>query len=261
MQLFELNPTLTEEQNIKHLIPEGDEILNTFEVVPLDQNINNLSTPKFILSRKKLLFLFDNYVESQELANLNFEILGEEPKYSAWQQLFESKYRYAPEYLLQFIEMRNDITITRVSVYETSKLPRSFLLRNGKEVGRPFQTWAMYQILINTKNSQTIDTSLNEMCSGYFTTFNNKTVYAFLASFIIFILLTTILGSILPEFIKTILNFIFGIICIAMLYWTYMSVEKNNKRFKNVYLRYRSLVKPTPIVVETTPRNPTGVTL
>lgn len=249
MQLYETNPALSEEKNLQILIPEEDEVLNTFQVVPLDYDIYNLSTPKIVLSRTKLLFFYNNYVEVYELSSLNFEILGEEPKFSAWQQTFESKYIYSTNNLYQIMSMRNDITVVRVSIFETGKIPKSFLLRNGKEVARPFQTWAMYQILTNTKNSVSVDTNLNEMVNGYFTTFNNKTVYAFIVALIGFLLLNGIVSLGLPEFIKTVLNLVFGVMCIAMLFWTYKSVEKNNKRFESVYLRYKSLVRPAPIMV------------
>lgn len=138
--------------------------------------------------------------------------------------------------------MKDDELLHRVTINEHGQLPKTYALRKGISVAKPYQNWAMAQVLINMKNGIPVDRTLQEMINGGFTQFNSKTLVTFVGIFLGYLALTAVMNLLaLPSLVKSIVDLIFGGVTIAMLVWTYLSLDKSNQRFYTVYLRYKSV--------------------
>jgi len=234
---IELDLLKTAEQNVFDHMAEGDSIVHQFEVVPFDYRVINRATPIFYVTNYSIYFVYDDLMELFTLSELEMDILGEAPKFSPWQLWFEGKSYYSETQGESFLKLKNATYYSRLSFNEKGQVPKEFALREGPNVGYSYQSWAMAQLLINTKNGLQIDTRLQELFKGNFAKYNKTTIITFVAVLLGYVLIKSLLGNLSPV-IGVVLDILFGGFSAFMLWWIYKSMEKNLRRFKAVYDGY-----------------------
>lgn len=221
------------DQAVKEMI-KGDPLFE-FEVTPLDYNLINLETPKFWLTKTHLLFTYDEVVEVYDLKELEIGKSTGIPKFTLWQQLLEGTYSNTPE---SIAAIRQSEDIFKVSLKEKDRPPKYFLLRNKLEIQKNYKQWTLMQILLNLKNGVAIEPELREMLDGHFASFNTRTILVFIAIFVGYLVLRRLLGELADNLVGTIMDWIFGGVLLFMLYWVYISMNKNLKRFSQLHRTY-----------------------
>lgn len=231
----------TVQQQIKEKLNTQSEVALSFEVVPLDHQVRNSTTPTLLIIDRTMVFTYDDVIEFYELDNLNIELLGARPHFQLWRNLFESYQPYTDETAPVLIKnARDNEFTTRLAINEPQKVPFEFILRRDILVQKPYLTWAMYQTLLNYKNGLRKDENLEKFFVGNFNTFNQRTVLLFIAIFAGYFLIRVLLGGFLPQILQTILDIIFGLVSLLMGIWTYLSVQGNLDKHKITYDKYRT---------------------
>jgi hypothetical protein len=238
MQQYKIDILKTVEENVKAVLKE-DPILYTFNIIPLDYTVSDLTSPKVFISLNKFIFVYDEKLEAHNLNELEFEILGDEPQFKLIQQFTEASYSYNNADNDSFKRLKNDDTFTRLNYFEIGQIPKNIVLRNEYITAKPFQTWAMSQIILNIKNRIKQDPVLDEMLIGNFYKFNTTTIVLFMVVVVSYFALQFIIRATIAGIVSNIIDFLFAVVMIAMGVWTYLSLEKNNKKFYDKYLQYR----------------------
>lgn len=246
MQQYKIDLLKTVEENVKALLRE-DPILYSFPIVPIDYTVNDLSTPTIYISLNKFIFAYDDKLELHNLNELEFEVLGDEPHFKLIQQFTEANYVYNNGDKDSFLRLKNDSTFTRLNYFERGQIPKNITLRNNYVTAKPFQTWAMSQIILNIKNRIPKDEILEEMLIGNFYKFNPTTIVLFMVVVVAYFALQLIIRSAIGGILSNIIDFVFAVIMIAMGVWTYLSLEKNNKKFFAKYLQYKPNQAPITV--------------
>jgi len=239
MQSVKWDVTSTPEENLKEIIGTADKILYHFEVAPYDYHVENRFTPRFFLSTTKLLFQYDEVLEIYNLKDLSFDLMGESPRYTLWQQAMEGSFLYENGNEDSFNKLRQAEAVLRFSFNEANKVPKYFVLRDSTVVQKAFKTWAMAQMIINAKNRAENNLILEEMIGGTFSSFNQKTVLMFALIFTSYFLLRMAANWLIPGFIVQILDYGFALVAIAMGVWLFKSMSKNLEKYEGVYMSYR----------------------
>ncbi len=228
------------EQNINEMVQSIlGEKYRVFEVVPLDYRIKDFSTPKIFVSDSKLLFTFDDVVEVYELPEISIEYSGANPKFTIWQILTEGNYMYTESEEAKIEQLKQVDDLPRLTITSTGAVPKDFLHRSGFGISKSYKTWAMTQTIVNIKSNMQENPVIIEMLDGYFSRFNSKTVLSFIGIFIAYFILSPVSTYYLPSFISTILDILFVIVLLFMIWWLYSSVSGNLKRFETVYLSFK----------------------
>jgi hypothetical protein len=250
MLQYKIDILSTTEENVKALLGD-DPILYTFDVIPLDYNVLKTDTPKVYISLNKFVFTYDELIEIHEIESVEFEVLGDEPQFKLVQQLTESSYTYLTENRESYTKLKTDETFTRLSYTEVNSISKSIVLRLGQTTAKPYQTWAMSQIILNIKNRIPRDVVLDDMLIGNFIHFNTSLIVFFMIIVIAYFAIHFMISSV-SNLISTILDFVFAGILIAMGSWVYLEIEGNNKTFFNTYIKYRP-IKSSEIITSTGP--------
>lgn len=239
MQTFRYDYNSSLEENIKVITNGTEEILFSFEVVPLDTYVDDISSPTIIFTQNLVIFRYDHIIEASLLSETDIYMMGDEPQFRVFWQLFEPTYFYDRNSPETVYNIKNNEAQTRIYLHAKGQIPKSFVIRDKTKVCKNYQNWASYQKMINHKSGLAQDIKVDEMINGNLSKVNNKTVRIFLIVFFAFVAIKIILSLGLPDIIGTILDFVFGGILIAMGVWTYLSMEQNNKRYYNVFLQYK----------------------
>lgn len=238
MKKVKINLLKTVHQNIQQYMQATDEFVYRFEVVPLDYNVENFETPLLTLTKELLVFSYDETMELYALNEVTISYEGIPPKFTLWQQVFEGKNLYSPAQPDHLQKMRDFDDLPRLSITPVGKVPLSFVPRTNQVVSKSYKTWAVFQLINNLQNHTEVDPILQEMVNGNFTTFNQKGILTFIVSFLLFLGLRTVASWLLPDIASTLLEFAFIAVTIGMGIWVIMTIEKNNKRFHQVFMRY-----------------------
>ena len=238
MQGFRMDMTISQEQNVLKYLDKKEEVLYKFDVVPLDYNVVDFTTPRFYITKTKLIFCFDEGMEVFELSPLDISMIGEAPDFEINGLLFTPSYIYSKGYIKDIQNMKNSEKLTRISITEPKQVPKYFLLRSGTTVSKSYKTWALLQLMNNIKVGIEKNETLVEILNGYFSSFNNKTMLYFVWVFLGYVLLKLIFGFFLPPLASTIIDYLFGAVLIFISYWLYISVQRNLNRYKQYYLSY-----------------------
>ena len=239
MQSVKWDVSRTPEENIKETIGTTEKILYQFEVVPYDYHVENRFTPRFFLSQSKLMLQHDEILEIYNLKDLSFDFFGEPPRFTLWQQSMEGNFQYVNGNEESLNKLKQAESVLRFSFNELNKVPKYFVFRTSTVVQKAFKTWAMAQIIINTKNRAENNVALEEMVGGVFSTFNQRTVLTFATVFTSYFLIRIIANWLIPGLLVQILDYGFALVVIAMGVWLYRSVSKNLKRYEGVYMSYK----------------------
>lgn len=240
MKIVNADPFRSGQKNVEDNLPEGEKVLYEFEVIPLDYAVTDYTSPIISISESKFVFSYDLKIEIYELNNIELEFYGDPPKFRMWQQILEGQFSYAPFAPEDFIKMKNFENTSRMSVNEIKRPPKDFVLRKGQFSAKSYQTWAMVQIIRDTKDGRKPNPMLYEMIAGNFTNFNSKPLLLFIIAFIAYLVLKVIVGLGLPNFIGIGLDVAFAFSLIFIAVWTFMSQEQNNKAFLKTYLEYNN---------------------
>ncbi len=241
MQTFRYDHNSSLEDNIRVITNGTERILFSFEVVPLDTFGDDLTSPILIFTQNLVIFRSDHIIEASLISDTDFYLLGDDPQFEVVWQLFEKTYFYNRLNPDTVYELKSEESRTRINIQTQGQIPKSFVIRDKTKVCKQYQTWACYQKIVNHKSSLANDEKIDEMISGNLSKINNKTVRLFLIIFFSFVAIKLLLVLIIPDLdiISTILDFIFGGVTLAMGVWTYLSMERNNKRYYNLYLQYK----------------------
>jgi hypothetical protein len=174
------------------------------------------------------------------LAELGIDVVGAPPRFTLWELLLEGNYTYSAENEDQLRNLRTDEVVTRVAIAEPNSVSKDFVIRKGPQVEKSYKTWAMGRVIMNTKMALAPNKILGEMLNGYFSVLNQSTVVAFISSFFVFFVLKPLSLNFLPGFVSTILDILFGIVLLFMVWWLYSTANNNLNRFKTVYLSYKA---------------------
>jgi hypothetical protein len=225
-------------ETIQELLGSEDPIVLEFEIVPFDYEVNDVLSPKMYVSLKRIVLSIDNIIEVYNFQDINIEISGGEPKFTFWQQLLEFNPLLKSENFPLSKKMDIPKDWVRFSIIEANALPKDFVLRKGNVAAREFQTWAMAQTIKNLQKDKE-DYELHNMIYGNFSSFEPEIlVYAFII-FIVYVLISVIFGGILPNIIKSALDWLFSIFAFGVLIWVFWASYKNIVKNGRVYERYK----------------------
>lgn len=266
MKQIKMDILRTVRENLLDLMIEGELFLHEFEVYPFDYNILDYATPKIYMTNRQLFFTYDEVIEVYDLNTLKFDIYGEDPKFSVWQQWMEGKFYYSYGQEDNLVSLKNADYYTHLVITEPQQIPKEFAYRKGPEIGKSYQSWAMAQQMMNSKNNLPEDPRLEEMLTNNFNKFNGRTIVVYAVVFAVYVVLTRIVGF-LPDIIGTVLDVIFAIITGFVGVWLYRTVNKNYDAFGAIYNSYKTtkstpnnsttVIPPTtPAVSNTQPVNP-----
>lgn len=234
MEAKKLDPLQGVTQNIV-IATGGESIVDRFEIVALDTNIMDLMTATLYTTQSYLIVSYDEVLEIYRLDSISLEFIGYTPKFTIWQQLLEGNPGYSEKTRANIIALKADEQLSRMVISEDGQIPKDYLFRQGIEIKKVFQTWAMYQILQNHKLNRQNDPLLIDMVQGSFTKFNQKTVLTFIVTLILYIIIRLIVDSFDVGILLTVLDVLFGIALVGMGIWTIFSINKNLQHFKRVY--------------------------
>lgn len=241
MKFFKLDKSRDIQAGITALLgPNKEDVLHTFEVVPIDHKVLDLTTPKILLTQTKLFVTYDEALEMYELASIEVESIGAAPRFTLIDLFLEGAYSYSSENQDQLRTLRTDEVITRISIAEPNTVSKDFVLRVGQQVQRSFKTWAMGRIIMNTKLNIAPNAILEEMLTGYLSVLNQRTVISFIAAFLVYFILKPLALNFLPGFVNTILDIGLAAILMFMVWWLYTTASNNLNRFKALYLSYKA---------------------
>lgn len=224
--------------NVVDLLTDGDRIIEEFSVAPYDYSVEDWATPTLFLTRKRLVFSYDESLEVYMLADLELDLYGDPPKFTPWQQWLEGTFYYSREQRESLRTLKIADFYTHLVITEPKQIPREFAYRKGIVLGNTSQSWAMAQMILNQKHGVAPDERLKEMLTGGFTKFNGSTVITFTLMFIGYFILSYFLKD-LDEIVGTVLDVIFGVLVVLMGAWTYKSIEKNLGAYEAVYNSYQ----------------------
>lgn len=238
MQKFKWEGYKSIEETVQELLGPNDQILLNVDALPLDYKVEDVNSPKFFVSRTRLVFVFDSVVEVYNLREINVFLIGGEPNFSLVQQALE----YRPDYvssktpLSKTIDMPDDFL--RFAIKEQNVLQKEFVLRNGDFPAKSYQTWAFARYLKNLQFGKT-DYRLSDMVAGSFSFFDGIFLVGAFLVFIFYVFITVLFGSFLPDLLIRIIDSLFYIVCIVVLGWILWTVFVNMVNYRKVYEKYK----------------------
>lgn len=230
----------TQEDLINRYFSATSPILFSFDVVPLDHVVNDPSTPRIYISTNILLLSYDDIVEVYDLKTLQIYNTGESPSFNARKAFFSLMGKYDVNEAENLVKLRETETLTKMTIDEPGVAPKDFLLRKDNMIQKPFQTWTMMRLILNTKNGIQNDPTLFDMLNNNFILFNQKTVIYFTFVSMIYIIFIWLLRNQLTGWMDLALDILYGLIILIMLIWLYFSYDKILKRYQSIYSGYIS---------------------
>lgn len=238
MQGYRIDIIKTVIDNITQLLLPNEKILHTYEVVPLDYNVIDFNSPKFYITQTRLIFTYDEAIEIYNLSELEIALVGEQPKFDMRNVIFEKMPMYFAGNYKEIEKLKSQDGLAKVSINESKQVPKYFLLREGSVIQKGYKTWALQRLMNNIKVQNYNNEELVKMLTSYFQNYNQKTLLTFIFVFLGYVILKLVFGFLLPRIASTILDVIFFIIIGFVGYWLYVTVDKNFKKFEQIYLSY-----------------------
>ncbi len=237
MKSFKWDTLQSIKATAENILGNDNPILLEFDIVPFDYEVKDIFTCKLYISMNFLVLIIDDIIEVYDLKILHFYYLGSKPKLLLWEQFLEpslsleekmfplSKSGYVPDDFFRFLISEDGVTY------------KQFALRNGKKTSKAFQTWAMVETIKKLRLDDE-DADLHNMIYGNFSSFN-PLVFAFaFVVFFVYVFISVVLGSILPDFIKLFFDSVFILLCILFVGWIFKTMYDNTKKHAKIYERY-----------------------
>ena len=238
MQSIKLEVYEDTQDAVKELVGTQDSIVIEFDVIPLDHVVKDVLSPKVYLTRTRFILVVDNLIEVYNLNEIAVWTIGDAPNFSLTKQLLEPRLDYIPSKTP--LSKNTDIPdeIVRFAIMERNSLQKEFVLRKGEIPAKSYQTWAFAQLAKNLQKGMD-DYRLRHMISGSFSVFEGLFLVGALAVFVIYVLISVLLGGILPSLIMSILDFLFAVVCIVVLGWMFWTIFVNIKNYRKIYTTYK----------------------
>ena len=235
------------EEVIFELLGSNDEILLTLDVFPLDHVVRNVLAPKLFISRTRLFFVIDNVIEIYGLRDIKVGVLGGEPKFGLIQQFLEFKplLESSKTPITKNVDLPDEWV--RFAISEGNTYPKSFVLRKEGNVLKGYQNWACAQFIRNLQRGVD-DYRINNMIHGNFSFFDEFFLIKIFLIFLGYVLFSVILGGILPNILRMILDVLFGLVCILVLGWVFWTIFTNTRKYQKFYSLYKSQEGAQPSV-------------
>ena len=235
-------------ETVQELLGQQDPILFEFDVMPLDYSIKDVLSPKVFLSKYRFVLVVDDLIEVYNIGEIWISFLGGEPKFTLIQQFFE----FRPNIESKDTPISKNVDFPddwiRFSIMEKGSHPKEFVLRKEKTTVKGYQTWAFAQIIKNLQKNYD-DYKLEKMIHGDFSFFDPSFLVLATLVFFGYVLLSVLLGEILPNFLRIILDGLFALVCIVVLLWVFWTIFVNIRKYRKVYEKYkpRQVLPSTPL--------------
>ncbi len=238
MKSFQWEGYKSIEETVQEILGSEDPVLLEFDVMPLDYSVKDVLSPKMFITKTKLVLVVDSLIEIYNLMEIAIWVLGSAPNFALTQQALEPRldYESSKTPLSKNIDIPNDFV--RFAIMEKNSLQKEFLLRKGNIPVRSYQTWAFAQFLKNLQRGYD-DYRLRHMISGSFSIFDGMFLVVAFLVFVIYVLISVLLGGILPGLLLRILDFLFAIICVIVLGWMFWTIFVNMSKYRKVYESYK----------------------
>ncbi len=238
MQSFKWEGYKSIEETVQEFLGAEDPILLQFDVIPLDYNVKDILSPQIFLTRTRLVLVVDNLIEVYNLRDISVLTLGIAPNFSLIQQLLESPLDYSPSNtpLSKNLEIPDEFV--RFAIVEKNSLQKEFVLRKESLPVKTYQTWAFGQFIKNLQAGYD-DYRLRHMIFGNFSIFNGIFLVGALIVFVVYVLISVLLGWLLPDLLLRILDFLFAVVCIVVLGWMFWTIFVNMSRYRKIYESYK----------------------
>ncbi len=238
MQRFKWEGYKSIEETVQEMLGPNDRILLEFEALPLDYKVEDINSPKFFVTRNRLVFVYDSMIEVYNLREIGVLLIGGEPSFSLVQQALE----YRPDYVSSKTPLSKNLDLPddflRFAIKEQNVLQKEFVLRKGDFSAKSYQTWAFARYLKNLQFGK-VDYRLSDMVAGSFSFFDGIFLVGAFLIFIFYVFITVLFGSFLPEFLIRVIDFLFYIVCIGVLGWILWTVFVNMRGYRRVYEKYK----------------------
>jgi hypothetical protein len=200
-------------------------------------------SPKMFISENKIVLVIDKTIEVYNLRELGISVGGGEPKFTLTQQAFEfcPAVKSTETPLSKNVDIPDDLI--RFSITEQGSQPKVFVLRNVEKFAKGYQTWAFAQILKNMQRNYD-DYRLLKMVHGNFSFFEGSFLVLAFLIFLVYVFLSVTIGGILPGFLRAILDFLFGAVCVVVLGWQFWTIFVNVRRYRKIYEAYKPKDNP-----------------
>ena len=238
MKSFKWNRIQSLKATVQDLFGEEDPILLEFDVVPFEYKVADLSSCKFYVSMNKLALTVDDLIEIYELKDLNFAFIGKEPQFGLLEQLLEYNITLDSDKfpLPQNIDIPDDFF--RFTMHESNGEPKQFTLRKGSASAKAFQTWGMVETIKKLREDDE-DLDLYNMVYGNFSAFDPQMVFWGFIVFFVYVFISVVLGGILPDLLKSMLDVLFASGCLFFVGWMVWSMHLSTQRYAKIYEKYK----------------------
>ncbi len=231
------------DESVQDILGADDVVFLKFDVFPLDYIVEDILTPQVFISPNNLVLVVDKAIEVYSFKEIWISTLGKEPKFSLVQQAFE----FCPAIKPTDTPISKNLDIpdewVRFSILEKDSQPKVFVLRDGEKPAKGYQTWALGQILKNTQRNYD-DYRLRKMVHGNFSFFDGSFLVLAFVVFVVYVLISVLLGWILPGFVKTALDFLFAVFVLVVLGWQFWTIFVNVRKYRKIYELYKPKENP-----------------
>ncbi len=239
MQSFKWEGYKSIEDTVQEFLGGADPILLQFDVIPLDYTVKDIFSPKIFLTRTRLVLIVDTLIEVYNLQEISVWTLGSAPNFSLIQQALESPLDYdsSKTPLSKNLEIPDDFV--RFAIMEKNSLQKEFILRKESVPVKAYQTWAFAQFIKNLQVGYD-DYRLRHMIFGHFSVFDGMFLVGAFIVFIVYVLISVLLGWLLPDLLLRVLDFLFAVVCIVVLGWMFWTIFVNMSRYRKLYEGYKN---------------------
>lgn len=226
------------EETVQEILGNEDPVLLQFDVMPLDYGVNDTLSPKMFVTKTRLVFVVDSLIEIYNLREIAVWTLGSAPTFALTQQALEPRidYESSKTPLSKNIDIPDDFV--RFAIMERNSLQKEFLLRKDNVLVKSYQTWAFAQFIKNLQRGYD-DYRLRHMVAGGFSVFDGMFLVGAFLLFMVYVLISVLLGGILPELLLRILDILFAVVCVVVLGWIFWTIFVNMSRYRRVYESYK----------------------
>ena len=226
------------EETVQEILGNEDPVLLEFDVMPLDYSVNDTLSPKMFVTKTRLVLVVDSLIEIYNLREIAVWTLGSAPTFALTQQALEPRidYESSKTPLSKNIDIPDDFV--RFAIMEKNTLQKEFILRKDNIPVKSYQTWAFAQFIKNLQRGYD-DYRLRHMISGSFSVFDGMFLVGAFLVFIVYVLISVLLGGILPDLLLSILDFLFAVVCVVVLGWMFWTIFVNMSKYRKVYDSYK----------------------
>ncbi len=229
----------TIEDTVQELLGSDDPVLYVFDVLPLDYDVKDILTSKLFLSQTRLVFVLDSLVELYDLKDIRVWSFGGEPNFTLTQQSLE--------FVLDVTEKKAPYSKhvdfpdewIRVALVEGNSSPKVFVLRKENRSLKGYQSWAFSQIIKNMQRGED-DFQLRNMVHGNFSFFDGYFLIVGFLIFLAYVFISIVFGGIMPDFLRNMIDALFGVICIIIVGWIFWTIFVNVRRYRLIFERYKA---------------------